>query len=175
MTDTITFIHAADLHLDSPFKGFSDVPEQVFQSMRESTFGAFDKLINTAIEKQVDFIVIVGDLFDENKQSLKAHLHLRDGFIRLQKYSIEVFISYGNHDYIAGNTYPIHYPDNVHIFLHDEVQALPFEKNGHHLANVYGFSYVNRDVKENKAIQYKLIDRSVPYHIAGYFLWLVLF
>lgn len=166
MTDGITFIHAADLHLDSPFKGFSDVPEQVFQTMRESTFLAFNQLIESAIKLRVNFVLLVGDLFDENKQSLKAQLHLREGFIRLQQHDIDVFLSYGNHDYLNGNTYPIQYPDNVHIFESDEVRSLPFIKDNKHMANVYGFSYVNQDVRENKALQYKISDEEVPYHIA---------
>lgn len=166
MTDRITFIHAADLHLDSPFKGFSDVPEQVFQTMRESTFLAFNQLIESAIKERVDFVLLVGDLFDENKQSLKAQLHLREGFIRLQQHDIDVFLSYGNHDYLNGNTYPIQYPDNVHIFQTDEVTSFPFLKGDKHVANLYGFSYVNQDVRENKALQYKISDEEVPYHIA---------
>lgn len=165
MTERITFLHAADLHLDSPFKGFVDVPEQVFNTMRESTFRAFDNLIQTAIELQVDFILLVGDLFDEKKQSLKAQLHLRNGFIRLQKHHIDVFLSYGNHDYIEGNTYPITYPDNVHIFPNEKITVIPYKKNGNPIANIYGFSYMKRDVPENKAKQFTIENESVPYHI----------
>lgn len=165
MTHSVTFLHAADLHLDSPFKGFTDVPEQVFRTMRESTFRAFDNLIQTAIDKQVDFILLVGDLFDEKKQSLKAQLHLRDGFIQLQKNNIAVFLSYGNHDYIEGNTYPITYPSNVHIFPNEKITAIPFIKNGKPLANIYGFSYVKRDIRENKANQFKIENNVIPFHI----------
>lgn len=165
MTNSVTFLHAADLHLDSPCKGFSDVPEQVFKTMRESTFRAFDNLIQTAIDKQVDFILLVGDLFDEKKQSLKAQLHLREGFIRLQQNDIDVFISYGNHDFIEGNTYPITYPDNVYIFPNEKVTAIPYIKNGYPIANIYGFSYVKRDVRENKAEQFTIQNDSVPFHI----------
>lgn len=165
MTNSITFLHAADLHLDSPFKGISDVPEQVFHSMRESTFRAFDNLIQTALDQKVDFILLVGDLFDEKKQSLKAQLHLREGFLRLQKRQIDVFISYGNHDHIEGNTYPITYPNNVHIFPDEKVRALAYMKNDKHMANIYGFSYMKRDVRENKATQYTIRNDAVPFHI----------
>lgn len=166
MAVSIKFLHAADLHIDSPFKGLSDVPEQVFQTMRKSTFQAFDRLIDRAIEKEVDFILLVGDLFDEDKQSLKAQLHLRSGFERLQEQDIQVYLTYGNHDYIKGNAYPIEYPSNVHIFDSEEVSVFPFMKNNQTLAHIYGFSYVNREVQENKARQYKIKDRTVPYHIA---------
>lgn len=166
MNDTITFLHAADLHLDSPFKGFSDVPERVFETMRESTFQAFNQLIQTAIEKKVDFILLAGDLFDEKKQSLKAQLHLRDGFLRLQQHHIDVFLSYGNHDYMEGNAYPITYPSNVYIFPDEQVTSFPYIKNDQTIANIYGFSYVKRDVKENKAKQFTIKHNEAIYHIA---------
>lgn len=166
MDDSLTFLHAADLHLDSPFKGITDIPEQVFQTMRESTFKAFDSLIETAIHKEVDFVLLVGDLFDENKQSLKAQLHLRDGFLRLREESIDVFLSYGNHDYIKGNIYPITYPDNVYIFPDETVTSFPYIKDGRNIANIYGFSYLNQDVKENKAKQFTIKHNDVPFNIA---------
>src|SRR5699024_9663594 len=103
----IIFIHAADLHLDSPFKGMSSVPESIFSEIRQSTFAAFDHLIEEAIERQVDFVLLVGDLFDNEKQSLKAQVHLRDAFKKLHRHGINVYLSYGNHDFIKGNRHPM--------------------------------------------------------------------
>src|SRR5690625_6803697 len=93
MKDSISFIHAADLHLDSPFKGLTDIPETVFQDVRESTFTALNQLVQTAIMKQVDFILLVGDLFDNDKQSLKAQVQLRKAFQTLQQHDIDVYLS----------------------------------------------------------------------------------
>src|SRR5699024_7263767 len=103
MTDSISFIHAADLHLDSPFKGLSHLPENIFDAVRQSTFQSFQQLIEIAITKQVDFIVLVGDLFDYERQSLKAQIRLRTAFEELEKHQIQVYLSYGNHDFIHGN------------------------------------------------------------------------
>src|SRR5699024_3233290 len=64
MTDSITFIHAADLHLDSPFKGLKKLPADIFNDIKQSTFSALDQLVHHAIVKQVDFVLLVGDLFD---------------------------------------------------------------------------------------------------------------
>ncbi len=57
------FIHAADLHIDSPIKNL--VPE-VAQEVRDATREAFKNLIDKAIEWDVDFIILAGDLFDSN-------------------------------------------------------------------------------------------------------------
>src|SRR5690625_3998228 len=166
MNPSISFIHAADLHIDSPFKGMRNAPENVFESVRHSTFDAYDRLIDTALEKAVDFVLIVGDLFDHEQQSLKAQLHVKKGFERLEAADIAVYLSYGNHDYIEGNHYPIEFPENVHTFSEANVTAKPFTKDDETIAHIYGFSYVQRDVRENKATQFTVTNETIPYHIA---------
>ncbi|WP_096270366.1 metallophosphoesterase family protein [Paucisalibacillus globulus] len=165
MEKKISFIHAADLHLDSPFKGLSDINDTLFQEVRKSTFKALDNLVKTAIRKEVDFVLLVGDLFDNEKQSLKAQISLRNAFEELQRHHIEVYLSYGNHDYIKGNIYPITYPENVHIFNDEQVHSLIFNKEDTPLAAIYGFSYENRAVTSKKVYEYKKIDRDIPFHI----------
>ena len=49
----ITFIHAADLHLDSPMIGLSHLPKEMFERLKESTFVALKKLVDEAINHQV--------------------------------------------------------------------------------------------------------------------------
>lgn len=166
MAKEISFIHAADLHLDSPFKGLSNLPESIFRQVRESTFTALDRLIDAAIAKQVDFILIAGDLFDNEKQSLKAQIRLRKAFEKLQEHAISVYLSYGNHDYMSGNRYPVTYPENVFIFPTEEVSSFTFVKDEIKLAQIYGFSYENRAVYERKAKAYKINNQTIPYHIA---------
>lgn len=166
MAEEISFIHAADLHLDSPFKGLSNLPEQIFNEVLESTFAALDQLIEVAISKQVDFVLIAGDLFDNEKQSLKAQIRLRRAFEKLESQSIHVYLSYGNHDYIKGNRYPVTYPENVSIFPGEKVTNFTFTKDGADVAQIYGFSYENRAVFERKAKAYKISDETIPYHIA---------
>lgn len=162
----ISFIHAADLHIDSPFQGLSEAPNRIFKEIRESTFLALDKLVHTAIEKEVDFVLLVGDLFDHEIQSLKAQIRLRQAFEKLARHHIDVFLSYGNHDYLSGNVHSVSFPDNVHVFPSEKVQYIPYKKSGESLAHIYGFSYVQRVIKENKAKEYKVENPSVPFHIA---------
>src|SRR5690625_1708465 len=166
MTDSISFIHAADLHLDSPFKGLTDIPESVFQDVRESTFTALNQLVQTAIMKQVDFILLVGDLFDNDKQSLKAQVQLRKAFQTLQQHDIDVYLSYGNHDYLLGNPYRLAFSDNVHIFSEEQVSHFIYKKNEQELATIYGFSYHQRAVQNNKTKEYLVENKHIPFHIA---------
>lgn len=167
MDREVTFIHAADLHLDSPFKGLMDMPAELFEEIKESTFQALLELVRAAIENRVDFVLITGDLFDNEKQSLKAQIRLKKAFEQLKEQEIEVFLSYGNHDFLNGNIHQVTYPDNVHLFPDEQVRALDFYKNGEVLAKIYGFSYENRAVIENKTSEYVIEDQAtVPFHIA---------
>lgn len=166
MTDSITFIHAADLHLDSPFKGLTKLPSAIFNDIKQSTFSALDQLIHHAIFKKVDFILLVGDLFDNEKQSLKAQIHLRSAFEQLQEHEIDVFLSYGNHDYILGNPYRVRYPENVHIFQEESVTHFTYRKATVPIAQIYGFSYHNRAVQMNKTSEYEIENEQIPFHIA---------
>lgn len=168
MAEEISFIHAADLHLDSPFKGLADVPENILQDVRESTFHALHQLVEQAIRLQVDFVLLAGDLFDNERQSLKAQLRLRHAFERLDKHDIPAYLSYGNHDYLQGNVHPVSYPDNVFIFPDGNIRHFIHEKNGEKMAAIYGFSYEERTVTENMAKQFRTIagQNDIPYHIA---------
>lgn len=164
MEKALSFIHCADLHLDSPFKGMGYLPDKIFSSIRESTFQAFDNIVNYAIDYEVDFVVIVGDLFDEDKRSLKAQLHLKQGFEKLNEKQINVYISHGNHDHLAGKFHQVTYPNNVYIFPSEEVTYFDFKKNNT-TAKIYGFSYENRSVNEPKVKEYRKVDHA-DYHIA---------
>src|SRR5690625_4613201 len=167
MSEGIKFIHAADLHLDSPFIGLSDLDEELFENIKESTFTALNNLIEEAIKHQVDFVLIVGDLFDNSEQSLKAQIKLKAAFEKLNTYDIKVYLSYGNHDFTQGNLYPVEYPDNVYIYPDEQVTHFTHYQNDKPVANIYGFSYETRAVNEDKITEYSPIDTNeVAYHIA---------
>lgn len=162
----ISFIHAADLHLDSPFLGLSHVPDIILNDIQDSTFNALERLIKVAIQKEVDFILLVGDLFDNEKQSLRAQIRLREAFKQLEAHHIQVYLSYGNHDCVSGNIHPVTFPDNVHIFQEETVSSFTYRRNDQALATIYGFSYEGRAVLDNKAKEFKVIDSHTPFHIA---------
>jgi len=162
------FIHAADLHLDSPFKGLKSVPSEIRQSLLEATFQAVNQLCTLAIEHKVSFIVISGDLFDEAKRSLQAQLHLIKQYKRLAQYGIGVYIIHGNHDPLGGYRTEQAYPDNVHVFASDGVTVkTAYDSSGQPLAYLYGKSYERRAETENVALQFKR-TASEGYHIGLY-------
>ncbi|MRX71468.1 DNA repair exonuclease [Bacillus lacus] len=162
---TIQFIHAADLHLDSPFKGLQSLPPHLFQTVKESTFSAFTNLVDLAIEKQVDFMLLAGDLYDGEMRSLKAQIRLRNEFMRLGEASIPVYVLHGNHDHTGGSWIDLSWPAHVHFFSDSEVECKTFIKNGEVAAHIYGFSYPSRAVTANMAEMYQKQGDSSVYHI----------
>ncbi|WP_163537141.1 DNA repair exonuclease [Gracilibacillus sp. YIM 98692] len=151
----VKFIHCADLHLDSPFKGLSDLPVQIFEQVRNSTFKSFNKLVEKAIDEHVDFVLMAGDIFDQEEQSLQAYMTFVRACQKLAEHDILVYLSFGNHDPINSQTFPRHFPDNVFVFEKEQVESFPFNKNNQTIATIHGFSYINRAVYENKISQFQ--------------------
>ncbi|MHA7963858.1 metallophosphoesterase family protein [Paenibacillus sp. CAU 1782] len=161
-----TFIHAADLHLDSPFRGLSKTPDPVREALSEATFAALRRLTETAIAEKVDFVVIAGDLFDEADRSLRAQLALVREWEKLAEHGVGVYVIHGNHDHLGGRRAAMTLPPNVHIFGSEEVECRPaYRRDGELAAYVYGISYGERAVTRNLALDY-VRRADGPYHIA---------
>ena len=84
------FIHIADTHL-----GY----EQYGLRERFNDFSrAFWKIIDDAIDREVDFIVIAGDLFNKRALDAQTLIHAIEGLKRLKDHHIPVITIEGNHD-----------------------------------------------------------------------------
>src|SRR5690625_7963386 len=117
------------------------------------------------MKNQVDFVLIVDELFDNSEQSLKAQIKLKAAFEKLNTYDIKVYLSYGNHDFTQGNLYPVEYPDNVYIYPDEQVTHFTHYQNDKPVANIYGFSYKTKVVNENKITKYSIINKhELDYH-----------
>ncbi|OIK12376.1 DNA repair exonuclease [Bacillus sp. MUM 116] len=159
----ISFIHAADLHLDSPMVGLKYLPPDILSRIRESTFVALKKLTSEAIHRKVDFIIFAGDLFDGEDRSLRAQSRFRTEMLKLAEHNIPVFIIHGNHDHLNGTWVHLDMPGNVHIFGH-EVEMKPLETKRGLQVHLYGFSYPERHVFEKKIEDYRKIE-GADFHI----------
>ncbi|SDO16258.1 DNA repair exonuclease SbcCD nuclease subunit [Psychrobacillus sp. OK028] len=142
----IRFLHVADLHLDSPFKGISSIPKSRWKDIRESTFQAFQNMINYAVESKPDFVLIVGDIYDGENRSLRAQHLFQKGMEALHVENIPVFICHGNHDHLSGNWVRFQLPSNVHVFG-DKVETKTLQINEEKV-HITGFSYRERHILE---------------------------
>jgi DNA repair protein SbcD/Mre11 len=75
--ESFRFIHTGDIHLDSPLKGLSGQQGAAAERIRTATRVAFDNLVSQAIEEQVAFVVIAGDLYDGDWRDYQTGLFFR--------------------------------------------------------------------------------------------------
>lgn len=150
-----SFIHAADLHLDTPFLGLTSLPSVIREQLKDSTFAAYNHLIQLCLDKQVDFVVLSGDIFNSKERSLRAQLALQRGLESLSQAGISAYVIHGNHDPLDGYRARLRWPENVHFFSGKEVEVIPFFKEGEEVARIYGMSYATGHVTDNLASYYK--------------------
>ena len=147
----IKFIHCADLHLDSPFKSKSHLAPSIFEDVQNSAYESFKKIVDTALKEEVDFVLIVGDLFDSENRTLRAEVFLKEQFMRLEKEQIFVYISYGNHDPLTEKLLMIGQIMFRSSQIVETYQAIT--KDGETIF-VHGFSYQHDTSYENKIDEY---------------------
>ncbi|MFC5974349.1 metallophosphoesterase family protein [Carnobacterium antarcticum] len=160
----VQFIHGADLHLDSPFIGLKSMPTFIWEAIYHSTFQALTRLVDVAIEKEVDFVCLVGDIYDNDDRSVKAQAYLRNEMERLNQQEIPVYLLHGNHDYIENQGLHLEMPENVTIFKeHPETHWLTTKRN--EKVAITGFSYTKRWVNERKISDYPIRFAEADYQI----------
>jgi len=145
------FIHAADIHLDSPLKGLSRHEGSAVQQIRSATREALNNLVSQAIEEEVAFVIIAGDLYDGEWRDFQTGLFFSHQMGRLGKVGINVFLLYGNHDAESQITKRLSLPENVKVF--------PSRKPGTFTLDdlrvaLHGQSFQQREVTENMVPQY---------------------
>lgn len=172
MSGSFSFVHAADLHLDSQFKGLEqaalrsgDVPEQVLRRLRDCTFEAFGRIVDLCLERRVDFLLLAGDVYDAADKSLRAQIRFRDELARLAGSGISAFVVHGNHDHCSGWRAGLEYPDSVHFFSDREVESRPYLRGGREIARIYGVSYPRQAVFEDYSARFKR-DQDSPFAVA---------
>lgn len=145
------FIHAADIHLDSPLSGLAAYKDAPADLLRTVTRDAFTKLVDEAIEEAIDFMVIAGDLYDGSwKDYNTGHFFCRE-MGRLNKVGIPVYLLFGNHDADSEMTKRLTLPPNVHQFESRKANTFLIEELK---VALHGRSYKDAATFENLVASY---------------------
>ncbi|ACI97889.1 metallophosphoesterase family protein [Rhodospirillum centenum] len=147
----LRFIHAADIHLDSPLAGLCLRAEHRADDFVKAPRRAFERLIDHALRERVDLFLIAGDLFDGDWRDFSTGLFFVSQMARLHGAGIPVGIIKGNHDAVSVVTRTLNLPPNVHLF--GSARPETWEPPGLGVA-VHGQSFPNRAVPENIALDY---------------------
>ncbi len=145
------FLHAADIHLDSPLRGLARYEGVPADDVRLASRSAFENLIEAAINEQVAFVILAGDLFDGDWPDFGTGLFFCAAMGRLEKAGIDVYLLYGNHDAESVLTRKLPLPANVHVFGTRKAETFT---HGATWAVIHGWSYKEKDTRANLAAGY---------------------
>ena len=150
---TVTFIHAADLHLGAPFKGLRSIAPAWADVLLQAIPEAFRSVIETAIKEQVDFVVLAGDIFDNSHPSYADFSLFLSGLKQLQEAGIPVYFVTGNHDpYISWDNSFAVLPENVHLLGVAKPEFACYKKDGKPLALIGGRGYYTQSFPRTEDI-----------------------
>jgi DNA repair exonuclease SbcCD nuclease subunit len=153
------FLHAADIHLDSPMRGLEADPDAPVALIRDASRAAFRNLIDVAIEEQVAFVLIAGDLYDGDWQDWRTGLFFIEQAAKLTEAGIRLFLVAGNHDAASVITRNLRLPQHITLFPHEQSGQLVLEEHG---VAVHGQSFATRAVTHD-------LSRNYPKAVPGLF------
>lgn len=158
-------MHVADLHLDSPFVGVAKQHPAMQQHLIKAPYHAFERCVSIAINQAVDVLIVVGDIYDSERQTIYAQHFFVEQLRRLQKARIPVVLIHGNHDYLDLERKPMTYPDNVYVFDSSDVTYKDLTLKSGETVRFYGFSYTKRWINERKIMQFPANPSATTYTV----------
>ncbi len=149
------FIHAADIHLDSPLKGLAQYEGAPVDEIRGASRRALANLVDLAIERQVDFVLIAGDLYDGDWKDHNTGLYFVSQIVKLRDAGIGVYIISGNHDAASKMTKSLPLPRNPNdtniLLSHTRPETVLLEDLG---VAIHGRGFSSPKVPENVVDRY---------------------
>lgn len=146
-----SFIHTADIHLDSPLLNLEKYEGAPVDLLRSAVRNSLTDLVNLAIQRKVDFVLISGDLYDGDWPDYNTGLFFISRMARLSEENIRVFIVLGNHDAQSRITRSLRLPSNVRVFSPEKPETVVIEDIR---VAVHGRSFPTQSVTDNMSLGY---------------------
>jgi DNA repair protein SbcD/Mre11 len=152
MSDEVTILHAADIHLDSPLRGLDgSAADDVVRQLRRASRQALTNLVDLAIERRVGAVVLAGDTYDGDSKDYQTGRFFVRELARLDEAGIPVLMVAGNHDAESVITKTLTPPPNVFVFPTDRPVAHEIPEIG---TVFHGQGFADRAVKHNLVLNY---------------------
>lgn len=145
----VKFLHAADLHIDSPLRGLRKNEEAPADEIRRAPREAFRQLVALAHKEAVDFVVLSGDIFDGSATGMQSAAFFNSQLRALAP--IPVYIVRGNHDAETVILRSLTFPDNAHMFSSERAETKVLEEIK---VAIHGRSYETAAVTEDLSATY---------------------
>lgn len=140
-----SFIHAADLHIDSPLAGLRLKDATVAARFASAGRRAVDALIDETIASKAAFLIIAGDVFDGSWKDVTTGLFFVSAIGRLHREGIPTYIVKGNHDAESVVARDLPYPDSVQVFPANKAMSMTLDA---YRTVLHGRSFPNRHIDE---------------------------
>ncbi|WP_053013536.1 metallophosphoesterase family protein [Caldimonas brevitalea] len=145
------FIHAADLHVDSPMRGLDFYEGAPVDRLRGATRRALIALVDLALAERVDLVILAGDIFDDDWVDFHTGLFFREQLVRLRRHGVRVFIKKGNHDAASVVTKQLPAVEGVHVFSSRTAETVVLPELG---VAVHGRSFPERAMPDDLVPDY---------------------
>lgn len=149
------FVHAADIHLDSPLRSLALRDPDLADLIGNATRRALVRIIDLCLEEQVDALLIAGDLYDGDQTSMKTARFLAEQLRRLHEAGIQAFIIRGNHDALSRITKELVLPETVKVFG-GRADAVAIDRApGHFPVAIHGLSFAQPHAPDSLIGKYR--------------------
>jgi len=152
------FVHAADIHLDSPLQHLDEYPGAPVEEIRLATRKALARLVDFTLDSEADFLIVAGDLFDGDWKDCNTPLYLISELKRLRDADIPAYVALGNHDAANRTILSLPWPAHVKFFDPKKPQRIPVRGVE---AALYGQSFRERHVAEDMTANFPMGDPGV--------------
>lgn len=145
MAEKLTFIHAADLHIGAPVRGLRALSDEWERRLIDAIPAAWERVVEAAVSRHVDFVIVAGDIFDSVRASYRDYLRFFDGLQRLDAEGIGTYLCTGNHD--PQSVWQKDFfalPPSATMLAADRPDFALFERDGRPLAVIAGRGYPNK-------------------------------
>lgn len=149
----VKFVHAADLHIDSPLRGLGKYEGAPSGRLRAATRRALENLVALCIEEKAAFLLLAGDVFDGGWKDFSTGLFFATQMSRLREASVPVVIVRGNHDAASAITknLTLRLPDNVKELSSKKPETIELAAAG---VAIHGQSFPQRATTDDLAARY---------------------
>lgn len=138
---SVKFIHTADVHIGMKFtKG--KINGELGKKRRIEIIDTFLRIVDRCKEKDIDYLFISGDLFEDELCSIAELKIINDSFKQLDK--TKVIMITGNHDYLNDKSLYrlINWDKNVYILDYEELDKISFDEDN---IDIWGVSWYQKE------------------------------
>jgi DNA repair exonuclease SbcCD nuclease subunit len=147
------FVHAADLHIDSPLRGLARYEGAPVERIRGATRRALEHLVDLCLDEQASLLVLAGDLYDGGWSDYSTGLFFLQQVQRLREADVQVVWLRGNHDAASRLTQHLRPPENLRELSHARPATIELELGGVPVA-LHGQGFARAKVTDDLSDRY---------------------